>query len=95
MWLDKTFFVLFQEIIIQFIPLKFYNSTNFSTNFARCLILHFTYKNTAMELGFEKSPPPYLSIKSAKEFQHGVNFASAGSGVLNSTVRQTINAFVH
>ena len=39
-----------------------------------------------MELGFEKSPPAYLTISSEEQGHLGVNFASGGSGILDTTV---------
>ncbi|KAJ1693630.1 hypothetical protein LUZ63_010328 [Rhynchospora breviuscula] len=44
----------------------------------------------AMELGFVKSPPPYLSIRNAIQMQKGVNYASGGSGILQTTGNGTL-----
>ncbi|XP_078149913.1 GDSL esterase/lipase At5g55050-like [Carex rostrata] len=46
----------------------------------------------AMKLGFKESPPPYLSIKNVTEtLRRGVNFASAGSGILQTTGNGTLD----
>ncbi|XP_078155580.1 GDSL esterase/lipase At5g55050-like [Carex rostrata] len=45
----------------------------------------------AMNLGFKKSPPPYLSIKNVGEMLGGVSFASAGSGILQTTGNGTLD----
>ncbi|KAF3325280.1 GDSL esterase/lipase [Carex littledalei] len=46
----------------------------------------------AMKLGFKESPPPYLSIKNVTEtLRRGVNFASAGSGILQTTGKGTLD----
>ncbi|KAJ3681940.1 hypothetical protein LUZ60_014513 [Juncus effusus] len=45
----------------------------------------------AQNLGFKMSPPPYLSIKSTNQMLQGVNFASAGSGILETTNNGTLN----
>jgi hypothetical protein len=47
-------------------------------------------------MGFKRSPPPFLAVanKTSKQIHSGllgVNFASAGSGILDSTVS---NSFV-
>jgi hypothetical protein len=44
-----------------------------------------------MNMGFKRSPPPYLAVANKTNKQvfrgHlGVNFASAGSGILDTTV---------
>ncbi|CAN1152756.1 GDSL esterase/lipase At1g71250 [Linum perenne] len=49
--------------------------------------------NLVKKMGFSRSPPPFLSLvaggNSSKKFNHtitkGVNFASAGSGIFDST----------
>ncbi|XP_039134549.1 GDSL esterase/lipase At5g55050-like [Dioscorea cayenensis subsp. rotundata] len=45
----------------------------------------------ARYMGFLQSPPPYLSITNENQMLRGVNFASAGSGILNSTGEGTIS----
>ncbi|XP_072957341.1 GDSL esterase/lipase At5g55050-like [Typha angustifolia] len=40
--------------------------------------------------GFKMSPPPYLSIRHANQVLKGVNFASGGSGILDTTGNGTI-----
>ncbi|KAM0949781.1 putative triacylglycerol lipase [Dioscorea sansibarensis] len=44
----------------------------------------------AMHVGFKRSPPPLLSLNNTSHetirAKKGVNFASGGSGILNSTV---------
>ncbi|OAY84517.1 GDSL esterase/lipase, partial [Ananas comosus] len=44
----------------------------------------------AKKLGFERSPPPYLSLTNVTQMLIGVNFASGGSGVLDTTGPGTI-----
>ncbi|XP_039134587.1 GDSL esterase/lipase At1g33811-like [Dioscorea cayenensis subsp. rotundata] len=39
----------------------------------------------AMFMGYPQSPPPYLSIINEYQTSRGINFASGGSGILNST----------
>jgi hypothetical protein len=43
------------------------------------------------------SPPPYLALSSNANYANGVNFASGGAGVLNSTnkVRQSSKHYCH
>ncbi|XP_078156082.1 GDSL esterase/lipase At5g37690-like [Carex rostrata] len=45
----------------------------------------------AKNLGFQKSPPPYLSIKNVGDMLGGVSFASAGSGILQTTVIENLS----
>lgn len=46
-------------------------------------------------MGFKRSPPPFLAVVNKTNRQVfrgllGVNFASAGSGILDTTVRATL-----
>ncbi|XP_039142542.1 GDSL esterase/lipase At1g71691-like [Dioscorea cayenensis subsp. rotundata] len=45
----------------------------------------------AMCLGYPQSPPAYLSITNEFQTLGGINFASAGSGILNSTGEGTLS----
>ncbi|KAM0949784.1 putative triacylglycerol lipase [Dioscorea sansibarensis] len=45
----------------------------------------------AMFMGFPQSPPPYLSITNEYQTSRGINFASGGSGILNSTGEGTLS----
>ncbi|KAH7690158.1 GDSL lipase/esterase protein [Dioscorea alata] len=45
----------------------------------------------AMYMGYSQSPPPYLSITDESQTMKGINFASAGSGILNSTGEGTLS----
>ncbi|XP_078155579.1 GDSL esterase/lipase At1g71691-like [Carex rostrata] len=42
-------------------------------------------------LGFPIGPPPYMSLTEPNQMLHGVNFASAGSGILDTTGPGTIS----
>ena len=48
---------------------------------------------SAQKLGFERSPPAYLSIRNDGQARGGVNFASGGSGIFDSTVRLSLLIF--
>ena len=41
---------------------------------------------SAKLVGYKQSPPAFLSLRDGKQMIHGVNFASGGSGILDTTV---------
>ncbi|KAJ0967890.1 hypothetical protein J5N97_024807 [Dioscorea zingiberensis] len=45
----------------------------------------------AYYMGFRRSPPPYLSVTNEVKMSRGTNFASSGSGILDSTGQGTIS----
>lgn len=66
-------------------------SNKISCEHARLVLISLRSTPSAVNMGFKRSPPPFLAVanKTNKQVFRGLlgaNFASAGSGILDTTV---------